>query len=79
MKKVYCDDCKYQDYSGHRGKVFIPGEEICLHPKNTKLIDMPCSQKKCHAQCEKVNKNNDCKFFQKHPTLIEVIKGWFQK
>ncbi len=55
-EKVYCDDC---EYCGHHGNL------NCGHPKTIKFKDTPLTRKEIYARYSTINKNNDCKYFEK--------------
>ena len=53
-KKVYCGDCKHYQDRGHFSD--------CYYVVN--IIDTPVSQIPIYAECEKHNKNNNCKYYK---------------
>ena len=64
-----CYDCKWYDY------LPMYGTPRCIHPSNIIIKYYPeYKQKDVKQECNKINKNNDCKNFDQYQkTLTDKI------
>ena len=72
-EKIYCNECKFKDWN-----------DSCSHPKLTKIKNTFKEQKEIHPLCKNINKNNNCKYFEKYipakpPIFLfgSIFIGWF--
>lgn len=74
--KVYCGRCKYfklwSVYIGYCGYV-------CHCPVHTIYKERAIKQYSYGPDCEEVNRNNDCKYFEQKLSLFQRLKRWIKK
>jgi hypothetical protein len=69
MNKVYCNNCKF----------FYLYSSSCTHPENEIIEDTPFKRKYDWPNYREANKNNDCKYWEKEPSLLSFILDLFKK
>ena len=62
--KIICNNCRFLKFNDSLVNFYGPIQQECHHPSNVSEI----SGKEIPGNPEKINKNNDCKYFKlRHP------------
>lgn len=62
-KLVFCGHCTYHKWRSC-GYMGLDTKHGCTHVENITLDRTPIWEVKIQGDCEKVNANNDCKYFE---------------
>ena len=67
--KVFCKNCKHVRYAGDDFQGFYP---VCS--ANYDVIDTPYQQYNQYKKCDDINRNNDCKDYEKKFKIRDLFK-----